>query len=58
MPVVINSFEAVADSQDQQAQKQDAGESDSNAKSVVLEPQNLTPVLHFIAVQALRSWAH
>lgn len=58
MAVVINSFEAVAETQDQRTQKQDGSEGESGKKSVVPEPQDLAPVLHVLAEQALRSWAH
>ena len=58
MAVVINSFEAVVETQDQRTQKQDSSEGESGNKSAGPEPQDLAPVLHILAGQALRSWAH
>ena len=58
MAVVINSFEAVAETPDQQTQKQEGTEGESGNKSAAPEPQELSPVLHILAGQALRSWAH
>jgi len=56
--IVINSFEAVAEAPDQRMQKQESSEGESGNKSAVPEPQDLEPVLHIMAWQALRSWAH
>lgn len=58
MTVVINSFEAVAETPDQQPQKPDSSESESGKKTAIPEPQDMAPVLRIIAGQALRSWAH
>jgi hypothetical protein len=58
MAVVINSFEAVAESKDQRLQKQEGVEDESGNKSAVPEPQDLARILHSLSVQALRSWAH
>ena len=58
MPVVINSFEAVAESQDQRAQTPDGNEAENGNKSAVPESQDLAPILTALSVQALRSWAH
>jgi hypothetical protein len=56
--IVINSFEAVAEAPDQRTQKQESSEGESGNKTAVPEPQDLAPVLHIMAGQALRSWAH
>lgn len=58
MAVVINSFEAVAESNDQRVQKQEGSEKERDDKSAVPEPQDLAPILHSLSVQALRAWAH
>ena len=58
MAVVINSFEAIAETPDQRMQKQENTEGESGNKSVTPEPQELALVLHIMAAQALRSWAH
>lgn len=58
MPVVINSFEAVAESQDQRAQQQEGSEAENSNKFAVPEPQDLAPILTVLSIQALRSWAH
>lgn len=56
--IVINSFEAVAEAPEQQMQKQENSERESGNKSAIPDPQELAPVLHILAGQALRSWAH
>jgi hypothetical protein len=56
--IVINSFEAVAEAPEQQRQKQDSGEDESNNKSALPEPQDMTLILNILTEQALRSWAH
>jgi hypothetical protein len=58
MAIVINSFEAVAEAPGQRTQKQDSSEGENGNKSPVPEPRDLEPVLHCLAEQALRSWAH
>ncbi len=58
MAIVINSFEAIAEAPEQQKQKQESGENESSNKLNALEPHDLAAVLHSIAEQSLRSWAH
>ncbi|MGZ8157265.1 MAG: hypothetical protein ACXWT1_04470 [Methylobacter sp.] len=55
MAIIINNFEAVAETPNQTAQKQDADDKES---PTIPEPQDLALVLHYLATQALRSWAH
>lgn len=60
MPIVINSFEAVAEAPGQQKPIQERGENGNGDKLSAddLEPRDLAVVLHSIAEQSLRSWAH
>lgn len=58
MAVVINSFEAVAESPDQRSQRQDHNPAETDRKPAIPEPQDLAKVLQVLAIQAVRSWAH
>ena len=58
MAIVINSFEAVAEASEQQGKKQENSDGENDKKSAIPEPQNMVLILHILAEQALRSWAH
>ncbi len=58
MPVVINSFEAIAESADQRSQRQDNNPTETGNKPAIPEPQDLAKVQHVLVTQAVRSWAH
>lgn len=58
MAVVINSFEAVAESPDQRSQRHDHNPGETDRKPAIPEPQDLAKVLQVLAIQAVRSWAH
>ena len=58
MAVVINSFEAVAESPDQRSHQQDNNSAETDRKPATPEAQELAKVLQILAIQAVRSWAH
>lgn len=57
MGIVVNSFEAIAETSEQQKQ-QDSHQEETNNKTVVLEPQDIASTLHRLSEQTLRLWAH
>jgi hypothetical protein len=58
MAVVINSFEAVAESPEQRSQRQDNNPAETDHKPATPEAQDLAKVLQVLAIQDIRSWAH
>ncbi len=58
MAVVINDFEAVAEAPPTQPTGQEARREQGGGTSARPEPRDIAPVLHVLAQQALRCWAH
>lgn len=58
MAIVINSFEAIAEEPEQRMQNLENSEGERSNKASVPQSQDLALVLHILAEQSLRSWAH
>ncbi|MBX3628695.1 MAG: hypothetical protein KF908_02055 [Nitrosomonas sp.] len=58
MAIVINSFEAIAEESVQRMQNPENDAGEGGNRPAVLQPQDLALVLHTLAEQSLRSWAH
>lgn len=58
MPVVINSFEAIAESAEQRSQRQDNHPAEADSKPAIPVPQDLAKVQQVLVTQAIRCWAH
>ena len=57
MPVVINEFEAVAETSRNSGGEENPGATPL-AEQQDIEPKDVTPILRALEVRALRAWAH
>ena len=57
MAIVINEFEAVAEAPPPRPRAQESSEGERSASPLV-EARDVGPVLHLLAYQTLRLWAH